>query len=80
MRMTQNEMILKYLQEGHSLTALEALEKFGCFRLASRINDIKNLLDQGCTGLIQSEMVKGENGKHYKRYWIAKEAKQLSFI
>lgn len=30
---TQKERILDYLMEGHSLTSLEALNLFGCFRL-----------------------------------------------
>ena len=72
--MTQNESILQYLQQGNSLTSLEALELFRCFRLASRVSDLRQIGHQ-----IESVMEKhGE--KHYKRYWIAKEAKQLSFI
>jgi len=39
--MTQNEMILEHLQEGHSLTPRDALEKFGVMRLAARINDLR---------------------------------------
>ncbi|MEK9909147.1 MAG: helix-turn-helix domain-containing protein [Candidatus Thalassarchaeaceae archaeon] len=39
--MTQNEMILKHLQEGHSLTPKEALKKFGVMRLAARINNLR---------------------------------------
>lgn len=38
--MTQNEWILKELQK-RPLTALDALEGCGCFRLASRINDLR---------------------------------------
>lgn len=33
--MTQDAAILAYLQTGASITPLEALDKFGCFRLAS---------------------------------------------
>jgi hypothetical protein len=40
--MTQNELIAEHLEEGNTITALEALRDFGCFRLASRICDIKN--------------------------------------
>lgn len=29
-------------KKGNSVTALEALQEFECFRLASRINDLKN--------------------------------------
>lgn len=41
---TQNEMILKHLQtHKRGLTAMQALEKFGCFRLASRISDLRRM-------------------------------------
>ena len=39
--MTQTALILSHLKEGNSITALEALYDFGCFRLASRINELK---------------------------------------
>ena len=38
---SQNEQILTYMKSGRSLTALDALQFFGCFRLASRIHDLK---------------------------------------
>ena len=38
---SQNKNILKYLQGGNSLTPLEALKLFGCFRLGGRIYDLK---------------------------------------
>jgi hypothetical protein len=31
--LTQTKAIAKYLAEGNTLTSIEALEKFGCFRL-----------------------------------------------
>jgi hypothetical protein len=40
---TQNEQILNYLKTGHSLTAMDALKLFGCFRLAARIADLKEM-------------------------------------
>ena len=39
--MTQTQRILIYLKTGKSLTPLEALNKFGCFRLAARIADLR---------------------------------------
>ena len=39
--MKQNEMILQYLKTGKTLTPIEALDMFGCFRLASRVYDLK---------------------------------------
>ena len=40
--MSQNKQIADYLNKGKKLTTLDALSKFGCFRLASRINDLRN--------------------------------------
>ena len=34
-------MILLYLKEHRSITALDALREFGCMRLAARISDLK---------------------------------------
>jgi hypothetical protein len=36
-----NERILNYLQKGNSITAIEALEEFGCFRLSARIWELR---------------------------------------
>ncbi|RKE02333.1 helix-turn-helix protein [Marinifilum flexuosum] len=38
---TQTQQIKQYLESGGTLTALSALEKFGCMRLAARINDLR---------------------------------------
>lgn len=38
---SQCDMIAAWLSEGYSITSLEALNKFGCMRLASRICDLK---------------------------------------
>jgi len=39
---SQTRQIAKHLKNGHSITAIQALRLYGCMRLASRINDIKN--------------------------------------
>ena len=39
--MSQNQQILKYLQSGKKLSALDALKKFGCMRLGARIHNLK---------------------------------------
>lgn len=41
MKTTQCDRILSYINEQGSITQLEALKELGCFRLASRINDLK---------------------------------------
>jgi hypothetical protein len=39
--MTQAQQIYEYLKLGNRLTALEALQMFGCLRLAARISDLR---------------------------------------
>jgi hypothetical protein len=39
--MNQETQILEYLKAGNSLTPIQALNKFGCFRLAARIYRLK---------------------------------------
>jgi hypothetical protein len=64
MKKTQNDRILAYLLKGKSLTPIGALSMFGCFRLASRIRDLKN---EGWT--IRTEFIK-RNGKRYANYYM----------
>lgn len=60
--MTQKQMIMNHLRTYDGITPLEALNRYGCFRLGARIADLKN------DGIgIRTEMVK-ENGKRYARY------------
>jgi len=63
--MTQTENIENHLNNGGSLTQLDALNKFGCFRLASRINDLRK---KGMA--ITTEMVKTGNGKSVASYSV----------
>lgn len=38
---SQNKQIAAWLNSGNTITSLEALQRFGCMRLASRINDLR---------------------------------------
>lgn len=38
---TQAEMILAYMKDHGGITARQALNEFGCMRLASRIHDLR---------------------------------------
>ena len=41
---TQNQQILRHLQTHKmGITAMQALDKFGCMRLASRISDLRRM-------------------------------------
>ena len=63
--MSQNKQIADYLNKGKKLTTLDALNKFGCFRLASRINDLRN---EGMK--ISTKIIKLENKKQIAQYSI----------
>ena len=63
--MSQNKQIADYLNKGKKLTTIDALNKFGCFRLASRINDLRN---EGMK--ISTKIIKLENKKQIAQYSI----------
>jgi hypothetical protein len=62
--MTQSAQILSALKKGKKLTAIKALRDFGCFRLAARINELR---DKGYD--IKSRL-KPVDGKRIAEYWI----------
>lgn len=41
MKTTQNQRVMKYMKDNGSITQIDALNKCGCMRLASRISDLK---------------------------------------
>lgn len=53
MRVSQEKAILAHLRKGKTLTPLEALNKFSCFRLGARIFELKQ-----AGHAIRSRMVK----------------------
>ena len=73
---TQNQQIKEYLEAGNKITPIEALNMFGCFRLASRISDLKK---QGLD--IKTDMVLDPNtGKQYASYRLVREKKMVVSI
>ena len=63
--MSQTKQIANYLNKGKKLTTLDALNKFGCFRLAARIADLRN---NGMS--IITKTIKLENKKQIAQYSI----------
>jgi hypothetical protein len=59
---TQNDAIKQHLLSGKSITPLDALQKYGCFRLAARIDDLRK------TGLDIETLTEKRNGKQYASY------------
>ena len=68
---SQSVAILNYLQSGGSLSPIEALNKFNCFRLAARIGALRK---EGHD--IQTEIVTEENCKKFAVYFLPKIQKQ----
>lgn len=62
---TQAQVILDHLLAGKPLTALDALQQYGCFRLAARIHELRK---EGYG--IEEEMVSTAGGKRHARYFI----------
>ncbi len=61
--MNQTDLIRKHLERGRALTPLDALAKFGCFRLAARIGELR---EAGMA--IRVERVKLPSGKSIASY------------
>ena len=68
---SQSAKVLYHLQNYGPLTAIEALELFACFRLAARINDLKEAGHD-----IQMEIKRLKNGKKIAVYSLPKIQKQ----
>ena len=61
---SQTKQIQMFLDQGKTLTSMEALTKFRCFRLASRINDLKK------AGYpVDKRMVEIDSGKKVAQYF-----------
>ena len=59
----QNTKIAKWLEAGNSITQMEALNMFQCFRLASRISDLRKRGMDIC-----KQMILTPSGKRVAQY------------
>ncbi len=64
MKQTQTEWILTRLKQG-PVTAIDALDGCGCFRLAARINDLRQAGYD-----IETKTLELPNGKHVAQYHL----------
>ena len=67
--MTQTEQIRNHLLEGKSITPLDALRDYGCFRLAARIDELRK------EGLEIQTVKEKRNDKSYARYVLLGQAR-----
>lgn len=66
----QWKQILVWLQAGKTLTPIEALNMFGCFRLSARIDDLRK---KGYNIPNPAEKIKTSSGKRIAKYKLVKE-------
>ena len=66
---SQNEKILMHLLKGKKINPMTALSKYGCFRLASRINDLRS---QG--HYIETKMIANRDGNRFAEYYLLEKA------
>jgi len=67
--MSQTNLILDHLERGHAISALDALSRFGTFRLAARIDDIRR---RGYP--VETRIITTSNGKRIAVYRLKKNA------
>lgn len=72
MKMTQKARIKRFMEENGSITAAEAMQEFGCMRLAARIDELINDGEEIHTTMVRDKNRFGEP-VHYARYWMRKE-------
>ena len=64
MSKSQHNQVLDALLDGDSITPMDALDKYGCFRLAAVIYDIKKDGYKVKTTIVRNKL----SGKRYAKY------------
>lgn len=67
--MTQTEMIRAHLESGREITPIDALQQYGCFRLAARINDLRK------AGMQIETITEQREGKAWAKYRLIQPLK-----
>lgn len=67
---SQLKLILAHLQKGVSITPIEALQLYGCFRLSARIFDLKDAGHKIRTDIVQ------RGKKKFASYSLEKDSRQ----
>lgn len=67
---SQNKVLRKHLESGKSIAPMQALNRFGIYRLASRINNLRN---DGMN--IISEMIYAHPVR-YAKYYLPKQKRK----
>lgn len=64
----QNAQVLKHLEDHKHITPLEALQNYGCFRLAARIYELRAIGHHIITNHVNTD------GKTYAQYTLINKA------
>ena len=72
--MKQTDAIRSHLLAGHAITPLEALDRFGCLRLAARIRDLR------AHGLDIETVTQRRAGKSFAAYRIRPAQREMFAI
>lgn len=65
---TQCRDILKHMMEHGSITAMEAVEEYGCYRLSARIADLREMGVEIVTLMMENS----HNSGHHAKYILDK--------
>ena len=71
-RVGHKEQILEYMEQFGSINPLQALQDIGCFRLASRISDLKKMGYPIISKRVNYKNRLGED-KHFNEYRLMEE-------
>ena len=63
--MSQEKQILSHMKKHGSITQIQALKRYQCFRLAARIYDLKS---KGFK--VETQKWRTRSGKDVARYWL----------
>jgi len=63
--MSQSVQVLNHMKQHGSITSLQALKLYGCFRLAARVYELR-----GKGHNVQTQKWKTRSGKWVARYWL----------
>ena len=70
----QNRLILRYMEDGNSITDATARELFDCSRVGARIWDIRHLMGIQVKDVWEYQLnEKGKVVKKWKRYYLPRQ-------
>jgi len=76
--MSDKDRVLTYLEEHGSITPMEALHEFGCYRLGARIWDLRHAGHSISTEMVERRDANGDR-ERYARYRLT-EARQERMV